>query len=66
MSWLQEQIRLIWLVCTHKSYKLNGEGAIPDADATFDNFEAITGRQPMTWQMFAEQHQDELRQSLEA
>ncbi|MEM9244454.1 MAG: NmrA family NAD(P)-binding protein [Cyanobacteria bacterium P01_F01_bin.153] len=51
-----------YVTCVYTQFKLNGEGRIPDADQTFDNFEAITGRQPMTWQMFADQNQNELRE----
>ncbi|MEM6433598.1 MAG: SDR family oxidoreductase [Cyanobacteria bacterium P01_D01_bin.115] len=53
-----------YMTCVYTQFKLNGEGAIPHADATFDNFESITGRPPTTWQMFAEQHQNELTQSI--
>ncbi|MEM9153207.1 MAG: NmrA family NAD(P)-binding protein [Cyanobacteria bacterium P01_F01_bin.3] len=49
-----------YMTCVYTQFKLNGEGAIPNADKTFDNFEAITGRRPMTWQRFAEQYRDEL------
>ncbi|MEM9008188.1 MAG: NmrA family NAD(P)-binding protein [Cyanobacteria bacterium P01_F01_bin.86] len=53
-----------YMTCVYTQFKLNGEGAIPNADATFDNFEAITGRPPMTWQQFAEQYCNELRLSV--
>ncbi|MEO0768943.1 MAG: SDR family oxidoreductase [Cyanobacteria bacterium J06649_4] len=51
---------LAYMTCVYTQFKLNGEGAIPDADATFDNFEAITGRPPTTWQAFAEQQREQL------
>ncbi|MEM1368273.1 MAG: NmrA family NAD(P)-binding protein [Cyanobacteria bacterium P01_H01_bin.15] len=46
----------------YTQFKLNGEGAIPQADAIFDNFEHITGRQPTTWPVFAERFQQAQRQ----
>lgn len=44
----------------YTQFKLNSEGKIPEADATFDNFEAIAGRPPTTWQTFAEQQREQL------
>lgn len=32
---------------------------IPQADAVFDNFEAIAGGKPYTWKDFIEEHQKE-------
>jgi len=49
-----------YMNCVYTQFKLNNEGAIPNADATFDNFEAITGRKPTTWHEFAQQHQAQL------
>ncbi|ESA37421.1 hypothetical protein N836_03250 [Leptolyngbya sp. Heron Island J] len=49
-----------YISCVYTQFKLNGEGAIPDADATFDNFETITGRPPTTWQTFAEHQREQL------
>ncbi|MEL6224535.1 MAG: NmrA family NAD(P)-binding protein, partial [Cyanobacteria bacterium J06627_8] len=49
-----------YMTSVYTQFKLNGEGKILDADATFNNFEAITGRKPMTWHQFAQQHRDEL------
>lgn len=43
--------------CVYTQLKLNAANKIPCADATFDNFEKITGRKPMTWQDFAQKHQ---------
>ena len=45
----------------YTQFKLNTTGQIPNADATFDNFEAITGRKPMTWREFAQKHRHELK-----
>lgn len=44
----------------YTQFKLNNEDAIPNADATFNNFAAITGRKPMTWQTFAKRHRNHL------
>ncbi len=49
-----------YMTCVYTQFKLNGAGAIPQADATFDNFEAIAGRQPVTWHEFARRHEAEL------
>ncbi|MBD2100998.1 SDR family oxidoreductase [Leptolyngbya sp. FACHB-261] len=49
-----------YMTCIYTQFKLNSSGAIPNADATFDNFEAITGQKPITWQEFAQQHKNEL------
>ncbi|MEO1619531.1 MAG: NmrA family NAD(P)-binding protein [Cyanobacteria bacterium J06632_3] len=51
---------LAYITCVYTQFKLNGKDKIPDADATFDNFEAITGRPPTTWQTFAEQQREQL------
>lgn len=45
----------------YTQFKLNNAGQIPNADATFDNFEAITGCKPTTWYDFAQKHQHELK-----
>ncbi|NEP56769.1 MAG: NmrA family NAD(P)-binding protein [Symploca sp. SIO2G7] len=49
-----------YMNCVYTQFKLNNEGAIPNADAIFDNFEAITGRKPMTWHEFTQQHHAQL------
>ncbi len=49
-----------YMTCIYTQFKLNIAGAIPNADAIFDNFEAITGRQPTTWREFAQRHKQEL------
>ncbi len=48
-----------YMTCIHTQFKLNAANAIPNADATFDNFEAITGRKPTTWRDFAQKHKAE-------
>lgn len=45
--------------CVYHQLKLNIAGKIPQADATFDNFEAITGRKPNTWKDFILEHKEE-------
>ncbi|MBE9042277.1 NmrA family NAD(P)-binding protein [Oscillatoriales cyanobacterium LEGE 11467] len=49
-----------YMNCVYTQFKLNNEDAIPNADATFDNFEAITGRKPLSWHEFAKKHRDRL------
>ena len=46
--------------CVYTQFTLNMAGAIPNADATFNNFEAITGRKPTTWREFAIIHKNKL------
>lgn len=45
-----------YIHCVYTQFKLNVANAIPNADATFDNFEAIMGRKPTTWRDFALKH----------
>ncbi|GAA6621056.1 NmrA family NAD(P)-binding protein [Scytonema sp. NUACC26] len=49
-----------YMTCVYTQFKLNIAGAIPNADATFDNFEAITGRKATTWREFAQRYKQEL------
>jgi NAD(P)H dehydrogenase (quinone) len=49
-----------YMNCVYNQFKLNVEGKIPNAGATFGNFEAITGRKPMTWREFVIKHREEL------
>ena len=51
------------MTCIYSQFKLNVDGKIPDAGATFDNFEAITGRKPVTWKSFVMKHRKELLQA---
>ena len=48
-----------YITCVYNQFKLNIANAIPNADATFDNFEAITGHKPTTWRDFAQKHKAE-------
>jgi uncharacterized protein YbjT (DUF2867 family) len=48
-----------YINCIYTQFKLNIAGAIPNADATFDNFESITGYKPTTWHEFAAKHRAE-------
>ncbi len=50
-----------YMNCIYTQFKLNAAGAIPNADATFDNFEAIAGRKPMTWRDFALKNPEKLK-----
>ena len=45
-----------YMTCVYTQFKLNAAGAIPNADATFDNFEEIAGCKPTTWREFAEKN----------
>ena len=49
-----------YMNCVYEQFKLNVEGKIPNAGATFDNFETITGRKPMTWREFVIKHREAL------
>ncbi len=44
--------------CIYTQFKLNIANAIPQADATFDNFELVTGKKPTLWREFARKHRD--------
>jgi NAD(P)H dehydrogenase (quinone) len=59
---LQEGVEGIYpnayMNCVYTQFELNAAGKIPAADATFDNFEAITGRKPTDWRAFAQKHRD--------
>jgi uncharacterized protein YbjT (DUF2867 family) len=48
-----------YMHCVYSQLKLNAANKIPCADATFDNFEKITGRKPMMWRDFAQKHRAE-------
>lgn len=49
-----------YIHCVYTQFKLNIANQIPNADATFDNFAAITGRKPTSWRGFVEKHRQEL------
>lgn len=45
-----------YMHCVYNQLKMNIANAIPDANATFDNFEQVTGRQPITWRSLVQQN----------
>lgn len=49
-----------YMNCVYTQFELNIADKIPEADTTFDNFEAITGRKPNTWQDFAVNYREQL------
>ena len=49
-----------YMNCVYKQFKLDCDGKIPNAGATFNNFEAITGRKPMNWREFTLKHREEI------
>lgn len=50
-----------YIHCVYTQFKLNIANQIPNADATFDNFEAITGRKPTSWQEFVAKNREQLQ-----
>ena len=49
-----------YMYCVYTQLELNRADAIPNADTTFNNFEAIVGRKPNTWKDFAVNYRDRL------
>lgn len=49
-----------YMNCVYTQFELNQADKIPEADRTFDNFEAITGRKPNTWKDFAVNYREQL------
>jgi NAD(P)H dehydrogenase (quinone) len=49
-----------YIHCVYTQFKLNIANQIPDADATFDNFETITGIKPTSWRKFVAKNREEL------
>ncbi|MEL6579630.1 MAG: SDR family NAD(P)-dependent oxidoreductase, partial [Cyanobacteria bacterium J06621_12] len=49
-----------YMNCVYTQFELNVADKIPEADATFNNFEAIVGRKPNTWQDFAVNYREQL------
>ncbi len=49
-----------YMYCVYTQLELNVADAIPNADATFNNFEAIVGRKPNTWKDFATNYREQL------
>ena len=50
-----------YMNCVYTQFELNVADKIPEADATFNNFEAIVGRKPNTWQDFALNYREKLK-----
>ena len=51
---------MAYMGCVYDHWKRYAAGTIPGAEDTFDNFPAITGRQPTRWADFIEKHKAEL------
>jgi len=49
-----------YMTCVYTQFKLNTLDAIEKADATYNNFEAITGQEPVSWEMFTRQNKAQL------
>ncbi|MGF1481834.1 MAG: hypothetical protein ACFB4I_20525 [Cyanophyceae cyanobacterium] len=51
----------IYIHCVYTQFKLNIANKIPNADATFNNFEAITRRKPTSWREFVAKNHQQLQ-----
>jgi NAD(P)H dehydrogenase (quinone) len=51
---------MAYMGCVYDHWKRYAAGTIPGAEDTFDNFPAITGRQPTKWADFIEKHKADL------
>jgi NAD(P)H dehydrogenase (quinone) len=51
---------MAYMGCVYDHWKRYAAGTIPGAEDTFDNFSAITGRQPTKWADFIEKHKADL------
>ena len=51
---------MAYMNCVYDHWKRYAAGTIPGADDTFDNFPALTGRQPARWADFIQRHKAEL------
>jgi len=49
-----------YMTCVYEHWKLYANGLIPGADDVFDNFYAITGKQPTKWPEFIAKHKEQL------
>ncbi|WP_019507086.1 SDR family oxidoreductase [Pleurocapsa sp. PCC 7319] len=49
-----------YMKCVYTQFELNVADKIPEADRTFNNFEAIVGRKPNTWKDFAVNYREQL------
>lgn len=59
-SMIDAGAEMAYMGCVYDHWKRYIAGTIPGADDTFDNFPAITGRQPTRWADFIEKHKAEL------
>ena len=47
---------MAYMSCVYDNFKRMAANSIPGAQDTFDNFTAITGRQPVRWEEFVQKH----------
>jgi NAD(P)H dehydrogenase (quinone) len=47
---------MAYMSCVYDNFKRMAANSIPGAQDTFDNFTAITGRQPVRWEAFVQKH----------
>ena len=47
---------MAYMNCVHDNFTRMAARQIPGVEETFDNFEAITGRQPVRWEEFVQKH----------
>ena len=47
---------MAYMNCVHDNFKRMAADTIPGVRDTFDNFTAITGRQPVRWEAFVQKH----------
>jgi uncharacterized protein YbjT (DUF2867 family) len=52
---------MAYMSCVYQHYKDYAAGTIPGAAEVFDNFNRITGRQPVTWRDFIRRHAESFR-----
>ncbi|SFT18636.1 SDR family oxidoreductase [Mucilaginibacter polytrichastri] len=60
-SMIDAGAEMAYMGCVYEHWKRYAAGAIPGADDTFDNFQAITGKQPVKWADFIQKHKTELQ-----
>ncbi|AJH14832.1 NmrA family NAD(P)-binding protein [Myroides profundi] len=64
VDFLQDMINagaeMSYMTCVYEHWKLYADGLIPGADDVFDNFYAITGKQPTKWPEFIAKHKEQL------
>ena len=47
---------MAYMSCVHDNFTRMAAGTIPGVDQVFDNFQAITGREPVRWVDFVRKH----------